>query len=70
MWISGTGSASFTSGSRRVRPGEDGNYRDIKLKRSMAQPSTPTGNSPTGWTEIVKCCPILSGGALMTIPAR
>jgi hypothetical protein len=31
--------------------GEDGNFRDVKFRRSISQPSTPTGNSPSGWSD-------------------
>jgi hypothetical protein len=31
--------------------GADGNYRDIKFRRSLAQPATPAGPSPAGWSD-------------------
>jgi len=33
--------------------GADGEYRDIKFKRSTTAPATPTGDNPAGWTDDV-----------------
>jgi len=30
-----------------------GNFKDIKFKRDPAQPATPTGNNPAGWSDTI-----------------
>ncbi len=32
---------------------EIGNFKDVKFKRSATVPATPTGDNPTGWTDII-----------------
>jgi predicted phage tail protein len=41
----------FTLG--KARQGVTGRYRDLKFKRSVAPPATPTGDSPAGWSDAV-----------------
>ena len=50
---------AITGGIEAINPvtgglaGVGGGFRDIKFRRDVAQPATPTGDSPSGWTDFV-----------------